>query len=336
MKQPKLLQVNITNSKIINYRNILEYMYPFLKEVSKIYDELDKNIDDDDDDTTRNLYNTLCDFYVTGISGEKKSKYKDTCLKLVRNLGFYSKDSTYFNHNYDRCNILYNWIYNSIKKGNITDDIITNCYYEYLKAKEANNDQNTCVYHSYKDDYEEPENIMLLNIFKSYIHATKDIMNGENDNLKSSCQKYICEFVKIYKKMYTSHCLVNRPNDQKQKKTCELLGTFKDNYNIYLLNLLNDKDKIPSLEIDDNGYVNKCKIYEHTAALPTDVHGAEQRFTRSRGDTQEGAHTFSSQPTVRTPNPNNSISSTVSTAVGTMAGASSVLALLYKVNKYFI
>ncbi|KMZ89772.1 hypothetical protein PVMG_04602 [Plasmodium vivax Mauritania I] len=297
-----------------------------------MYDELNKNVDDDEN---RNLYDALCDQIIKKSCGQL-SKHKDACMKLVRNLGFYSMGSIYFKYNYDRCNILYNWIYNSIQKGKTTDDIIKNCYYEYIQGKESIQNKNTCIYHSYKDDYEEPENIMLLNIFISYIGDTKITMNGENNILKSSCLKYICEFVNIYKKMFSEYCHEKGSNDQKQQITCAYLSKFKENYNIFLFSQLNEKDKIPSLEKVEEEYMHKCQMDEQRLALRADVHDEGQRFSHPRRDTREGPHTFPYQPALSNSDPNNSMSSTVSTAVGTVAGASSILALLYKVTQNFI
>ncbi|KMZ99326.1 hypothetical protein PVNG_02209 [Plasmodium vivax North Korean] len=295
-----------------------------------MYDELDKNVDDD---TNRHLYDVLCDQIIKQFGGEI-DKHKKTCMKLVRNLGFYSKNSKYFNHSYDRCNILYNWIYNSIKKDKITNVIIKNCYDDYIKAKNISEDNNTCIYYSYKDDYIEPENIMLLNVFKSYMSDTKVTLNGANNILKSFCHKYICEFVNIYNKMNSKYCLGEGSIDKMQQNTCEYLSTFKRNYMLYLYKDQKEEDKIPSLEKVEEEYILKCQKDEQRPALTAEVH-AEGPLPHPRGDTQGGTHTFPSQPTHSNSDPNNSMSSTVSTAVGTVAGASSILALLYKVTQNF-
>ncbi|SCO72995.1 Plasmodium vivax Vir protein, putative [Plasmodium vivax] len=292
-----------------------------------MYEEFDSNIDDDD--KNKHSYSTLCGYYDGGIFGGKISKYKDTCMKLIRNLGFIKVDPLYFNYNYNRCNILYNWIYNSKKKDKITDDIIKNCYNDYVGAKETIKDNLKCIYHSYDDEYIAPENIMLLNVFDFHIDAARDTMNGVNNDLKLSCLKYICEFVNIYNKMNSKYCQGADPSDQKQRNTCQYLSTFKQKYNIFY-NTLKENDKIPYIDDGNTEYMNKCKLDEKSPTFPAVVQDDKSQYSHLGRDIQDGPYPYPSQPTDSKPDQKNSMSSTISTTVGTVAGASSVLALLYK------
>ncbi|CAG9474586.1 unnamed protein product [Plasmodium vivax] len=101
-------------------------------------------------------------------------------------------------------------------------------------------------------------------------------------------------------------------------------------YDYYFLRDEVLKNKIPSLDADDNEYSNKCKSkatgLESVTVSPRRV----EAFSQTRE--VSGRNTDSFTPSAQDPDVNTgrSISSTVSTAVGTMAGASSVLALLYK------
>ncbi|KMZ99323.1 hypothetical protein PVNG_02206 [Plasmodium vivax North Korean] len=296
-----------------------------------MYDEFERIVEINQEN---NNYISLCHTFMTGLK-ESKEEYNDYCKKLARNLGLYSEDVRFTKPSHDRCNILYNWIYNLIKKNHIPDNIIRECF-EVYDIKQNITGNKKCSYYTYDDDYKEPENIMLLNVFKYYIDVTKNTMNGENDNLKRSCHKYICEFVKIYKKMYSAYCLGDGPNDQKQQKTCEHLGYFKQNYDIFLFNQLKEKDKIPSLEKVEEEYMLKCQKYDQRPALQTEVRREQTRFAHLSEGTRESPHIFPSETTVSNNDAKNPISSTVSTAVGTVAGASSILVLLYKVTQNFI
>ncbi|KMZ83255.1 hypothetical protein PVBG_05225 [Plasmodium vivax Brazil I] len=296
-----------------------------------MYDEFERPVEKNQEN---NNYILLCYSFMTGLN-ESKEEYQDFCQKLARNLGIYSEVTKIMNPSHDRCNILYNWIYNSIQKYHIPDNIIKACFEEYNIKKNIMGNKK-CSYYTYDDDYKEPENIMLLNVFKSYIGVTKDTMNGENHDLKRSCHKFICEFVNIYNKMNSKYCLGEGPSDQKQQNTCGYLSTFKDNYMLYLYKDLKEEDKIPSLEKVEEEYILKCQKDVQRPALQRDVHREQELFPHSLGGTPESRHTISSEPTVSNPDPNNSKSSTVSTAVGTVAGVSSVLALLYKVTLIFI
>ncbi|SCO72999.1 VIR protein [Plasmodium vivax] len=299
--------------------------YPFLQEVWKMYDEFEKPVEINQEN---NKYILLCHTFMNGLN-ESKEEYKIFCNKLARNLGLYSEDTRFTKPSHDRCNILYNWIYNSIKKHHIPDNIIKECFEEYDRITKATGNIK-CSYYTYDNDYKEPENIMLLNVFISYIGDTKNTMNGENEDLKRSCHKYICEFVKIYKRMYSEYCLRESPNYQKQQKTCEHLGYFKQNYDIFLFNQLKEKDKIPSLEKVEEEYMLKCQKYDQRPALQTEVRREQTRFAHLSEGTRESPHIFPSETTVSNNDAKNPISSTVSTAVGTVAGASSILVLLYK------
>ncbi|SCA81820.1 Plasmodium vivax Vir protein, putative [Plasmodium vivax] len=102
-------------------------------------------------------------------------------------------------------------------------------------------------------------------------------------------------------------------------KTCEQLDSFARSYQILYIDE-SVRDKIPSLE------------YEK----PVNLHGCESdESLRGRPSTD----TYPKEKPVETPqapqfnennDSSNSMSPTVSTALGTLAGASSLLALLYK------
>ncbi|KMZ76583.1 hypothetical protein PVIIG_05913 [Plasmodium vivax India VII] len=102
--------------------------YLFLKHVWDIYYEYDSTVENN---TKNHQIYTLCHIILTTLS-ENKAKYNNFCTKLIRNLGLFSENSKSFIRSNDRCNILYNWIYNSIKKEYIPDSIINKCFEDYI------------------------------------------------------------------------------------------------------------------------------------------------------------------------------------------------------------
>ncbi|KMZ96125.1 hypothetical protein PVNG_02133 [Plasmodium vivax North Korean] len=228
------------------------------------------------------MYHTFCDLAMKKYT-ENIQEQSTFCLKLIRNLGCYPLvNNQYFDPKNDRCKILHYWIYNSVKNKQISNNLISDCFGDYKDHMNSISMTPNCPYHPYDDMYEEPMNMIILDIFQSNIHIIIDIVTRENYPTYLSVQQYICECVKIYKEMYNRYCPKVDAHNKKRNVTCDMLNTFKDTYKSFLSATQHKKYKIPSLDKVEADYLN----------IP--------------------------------------MSSTVSTAVGTVAGASSILALLYK------
>ncbi|KMZ99295.1 hypothetical protein PVNG_02178 [Plasmodium vivax North Korean] len=289
--------------------------YPLLNFIWKTYDDFDKDIENDQN---KKNYISVCSFFINPWT-EGKENDKELCMKLVRNLGHHSDNKVFLSYKGNDCFNLNNWIYNSMKKHSVPEKILTGCFEEYKGIVEGMGKEPTCFYYDYDNTYKEPMNIIILKIFESNIHIIKNILEGEIDSVHCSCRKFIEDLISIYKymkkKYCSSHIVMGKSN------TCEQLDIFEGLYQI-LYNNPAVKDKIPSLK--NEKHVN--------------LFGCESHISL-RG--KQSTETYQNEEAVETPpapqfddnnDSNNPISPTVSTALGTVAGASSFLALLYKVN----
>ncbi|KMZ77032.1 hypothetical protein PVIIG_05229 [Plasmodium vivax India VII] len=317
--------------KVNIYIFYIYFQYLFLNTVWDTYNEFDKSVDGD---PYKHMYEVLCNQFMMQL-GENKEKHTNFCLKLVRNLGCYNSDSKYYNPNNDRCNILYNWIYNTKKNDIRSKIIIDKCFDDYNILMNYTTSMNRCSYISHDDTYVEPKKISILNIFDDNMSIIKEALAQEYNTTDSPSQKYVCECVKIYKEMYREYCNDKNSWNTKREKTCERLNNFKTTYMEYIFNKLDKNDKIPSLYNVEYSYSNKCKANEKN------LERASTEFQNKDGLQSkivmggEGMSIFSLPSTDDVENQVSPMSRTVSTAVGTVAGASSILALLYKVNEEF-
>ncbi|KMZ88597.1 hypothetical protein PVBG_04806 [Plasmodium vivax Brazil I] len=322
-----------------------EKKYPFLFDVWYTYKEFEKPVKGD---ASENTYLSLCDIFIKYL-GEDVDKYKSGCMKLMRNLKYYAHFTKHFTPTQERCDILYNWIYNSVRDHKLKENIINVCFEEYDRGKKFLNDDVKCSYKSNKENFEKPMNIILLNIFDYNTKIIKDRLIGNNMSDKIPCQMFLCDAVKIYKLMYKTYCPDKEQDSEKIKKTCLKLRQFKESYNIFHRDLGRIKDYIPSLDDIDDDILDKCSLDAKKTLLAfggdempghTSVRGMTALVENSDNSLQRG---FPDSPDVGgyssgedLPIPfgkgDSPMKKTITTTVGTVAGASSLLALLYKVN----
>ncbi|KMZ99320.1 hypothetical protein PVNG_02203 [Plasmodium vivax North Korean] len=331
--------------KINIYVFYLYFQYSFLDNVWSKYNQFDNSVDDD---VYKYMYSSFCD-PLMNLLGENKEEHKNFCLKLVRNLGRYPPDSPFFDPSPANCKILDYWIFNSVRKHKISDKIITECFADYKTYMGNISKFSRCSYHSYYDNYEEPKNIIILDIFQSNMDTARNIVTRENNKIDFRMQKYICECVKIYKEMNRNYCPISNSKSDKSNKTCEILNTFKETYKSFLSSAKQKNYKIPSLDSVEAEYLTMCPQDNPSSKLTSEsnrilpvlapLYGVRDGDT-DKTSTYEGAMNytadfFTPSTEANVENHGNPMSSTVSTAVGTVAGTSSILALLYKVNKEF-
>ncbi|CAG9474584.1 unnamed protein product [Plasmodium vivax] len=295
--------------------------YDFLKEFWTLYNKFDGDVGSD---PKNDRYDLLCDQYIRRIS-ENVTKHKNFCKKLMRNLGHYSINPESHNFTPERCKNLNYWVYNSMKKHDIPEEIIINVFGDYSDMLErSNNTIRGCSYHSYDKSYEDPMIAIMLNIFNTYIYDVRDALMDRALSTSIHGHKFVCNCVKIYKNMKNKYCSYENVKDPK-KKTCDEFNTFKDTYNSYLFNHSGLIKDIPSLDNIEKEYSNMCGKYDETTLKSiVPVLSPSGRDNKDTGD-----ETSSPMP-VDIETRNNPLSSTVSTSLGAVAGASSVLALLYK------
>ncbi|KMZ88602.1 hypothetical protein PVBG_04811 [Plasmodium vivax Brazil I] len=257
-------------------------------------------------------------------------------MRLIRNLGHYSIGTSYFDPTFERCNILYNWLYRSSKSDQITDIIIEKCFKDYNDQMEKMTRNYKCSYYLYKNMYLDPIKINILNLFENNMQIIKSILNGHDEESKIHCQKFVCDCLKIYKYMKMSYCH-NTSYKKKITDTCLKLRQFEGSYNFLRNSIDSINPKTPSLDNIDSECLNKSPSLEQKVVLSVRDQGdGSHRYGNVLGESagdqdRESSETYSG-PIV---NEDSSMKKTITTTIGTVAGASSLLAFLYKFNTKF-
>ncbi|KMZ95746.1 hypothetical protein PVMG_05345 [Plasmodium vivax Mauritania I] len=266
---------------------------------------------------------------------DNNEEHKVFCFKLVRNLGCYAPNTEFFDPTFERCNILYNWLYHSSQKEKITDDIIKKCFDDYIDQINKMTGAFKCSYDYYKNMYLEPIKINILNLFDNNIQTIRQILIDRDDSKKIQCRKFVCECVKIYKHMNDTYCHNGRGKQENSSNTCSKLNDFKRSYTLLHSNGGLSNLNIPSLDYIDRDFIAKCPSDEGKITLS--LHEAKTLQPLFGNGLNTVAQGPSNSLTEVTPlgNEDNSMKKNITTTIGTVAGASSVLAFLYKVNIIF-
>ncbi|VUZ99421.1 PIR protein [Plasmodium vivax] len=273
--------------------------YPFLENVWKMYEDFEKKVSDDEN---ASMYiEPICINILRILRSYNINNFKEFCMKLVRNLGAYSNDPIIYNPNRVRCKNLNNWLYYLIMKHKIPDDIISKIFQESKNIMDVAGNKNMCPYNTYSEFLDEPDEMLKINHFDDNINKIKGILMDNEHTNNCSCRRYIYDCARMYNEMNRKYCSTDDNRENKYKTTCSQLYIFKYSYDTYLttIDLIN---KIP----------------------PLDNHPVEQYVNcpSSKSDKE--------LVDVKSEQGSSSTSSTLPTAIGTMAGVSSVLAFLYK------
>ncbi|KMZ83425.1 hypothetical protein PVBG_05938 [Plasmodium vivax Brazil I] len=267
--------------------------------------------------------------------GYDNEEYKSFCLKLIRNLGHYSIGTNYFNPTFERCDILYIWLYHSLKSEDIPDNIIEKCFDDYKDQIKGMTSKYKCTYDSYKSMYLYPMKINILKLFDNNIEILRKILIGTHQSNKTLCRKFVCECVRLYKLMKDTYCHNGRERQENYTNTCTKLKEFEQSYSLLHFNkgLLNLN--IPSLNNIDRDLIDKCPSDEGKIVLPLHEDRTLQpalgnRLNVDSGDPNNYLSDVATPVTV-----DNSMKKHITTSIGTVAGASSLLAFLYKVHTNF-
>ncbi|CAG9474554.1 unnamed protein product [Plasmodium vivax] len=301
--------------------------YPFLNEVWTTYNGFNKDVVDDED---KSKYSVLCKQIIEGSKGDL-SIHTQICMKLMRNLGYFSLDPEYYQLSRERCNILYNWIYNLINKKKITDKVIDKCFEMYdFEMKSKRNDKKCYHYRDIK--LYEPINITLLNIFNDKLSTIKTALVNEDTFISTKGRNFVCECVKIYKRLDEKYCHNGEGKRENYNSTCLKLKQFMGEYN-FLRNILGDLNPyIPSLDKIDKELLAKCP--ETKNILQLDSGTPETSVSSSANSlptaTEGQSNLLEKGATLTSGNMESSMKKTITTTIGTFAGASSLLAFLYK------
>ncbi|KMZ83221.1 hypothetical protein PVBG_05191 [Plasmodium vivax Brazil I] len=242
----------------------------------------------------------LYSFYQNKITHvqEKKEKYKHIFLKLLRNLRNFANNRYNGLQVYEYCTYLYHWLYRNTNEYNDANLLIS-IILNGFQTESHPIIINMCPYDLYnkQKDIFKLKDLVKLSYFKFNHEGIKDILKKKEKPNYCLCQKYLEECVNAYITMNASNC----SNTQKEnnRELCSELTQF-DVYYSYLTSDLTIKEKIPNINTGKREVeLLDCPSNEEVSKLISDV-------------------------------------KTLPTAFGTIAGATSVLALLYKVNSKII
>ncbi|GAW84694.1 variable surface protein [Plasmodium gonderi] len=304
--------------EILNIRE-LRKIYPFLHKVWELYESFDEYVDEN----RQNSKDTNHCKFITNYLGDDERKYKLFCMKLTRNLKKFCKNDLHYQHDPELCVNLNNWLYKYVKKENIDNTFIKNMLDTSKLVMPSSYNKNICQYYSYDEIYKEPINIITLNIFTSNMDAIKTTLKGDKNLIYCYCQKYVNEGVKIYKHMMGKYCSNGKSHDN--KRTCDMLDSFKIAYDGYLYKETDIQNNIPSL------YSNEA--LESIVCEKNDIKESPELIFANVLQTDDIKE---SSEFILDNDSTNSTQDTVYKVLATMAGISSILALLYKVNVIFI
>ncbi|KMZ89694.1 hypothetical protein PVMG_04524 [Plasmodium vivax Mauritania I] len=279
-------------------KNIIQKYYPFLKNAWTSYVEFEKPVEENDDPS--GFYRTTCDF-ITRLTVKDARKYKDFCMKLLKNLGAYSTDQKVINSNPERCKNIHSWLYYFIMKYNIPNDFIQKCFDQSKPLDGVDAIKHICLYTPYKKVINIADDMLKLTIFVDNISSIQNTLKNEKDKYNCLGRKFLYECFNIYKNLNDEYCSNGRINDT--MNICPKLDEFKSYYGPYISTLSNLPDKIKSLNSEGIQFTEVCPLNESESKLVS----GEFNSTGSSGP------------------------SSTTTALSTMAGVSSALAILYKV-----
>ncbi|KMZ89768.1 hypothetical protein PVMG_04598 [Plasmodium vivax Mauritania I] len=303
--------------------------YPFLEEVWSTYKYFD-----DTNEEGNNKYDVLCSNYILNKIDEESSRYRGSCIRLMKNLRYFSSEADYYKLTKWRCNILFNWMYKLMNEQNITPNIINKCFEVYDDDMKSQKNDNKC--HYFRDiKIHEPINITLLDIFDDNISTIKTALMNKDASISTNARNFVCECVNIYKYMNDTYCPKGKEKIEDNLSTCIKLGNFKDSYKLYLYDESDLRTIIPSLDNLDEDLLVKCSDKEEKLQLVSIGLGTPEGYQEhSSTEDFEGAKPYLGMDTTLG-NEDSPMRKTITTTIGTFAGASSLLALLYKVNTKF-
>ncbi|KMZ88590.1 hypothetical protein PVBG_04799 [Plasmodium vivax Brazil I] len=285
------------------------------------YNEFNKDVSDDERTFDVTLINN-----VKNIGGYHE-KDNQVYEKLIRNLSLLLNNKYTKMSNTEYCRFLNQWVYHTKIKYNINEHPLSMFYIGSHTNIVNNGGKSICPYYSYDTTLEEPLNIIKLENFQEDMQTIESILKRENDSI-TSCQKYICECVNIYKKMHNEYCTHPYNVNKKRDDTCDKLRAFASAYMSFLFDKEGIKDKVPSLLAAESVPFSRCSTEEK-----------EQKLSVAGVSTPESANEPGPRPgegiapssTRSAEQSDNSLPFNTTSVVSAMAGIPPFLALIYKV-----
>ncbi|GAB69763.1 hypothetical protein PCYB_005120 [Plasmodium cynomolgi strain B] len=260
----------------------------------------------------------LCNSYINSYKDiTAYGQIIDICIKFLRNLKLLYSDSSQEFEKY--CNNIYYWLYYEIMDNNLFDEKTLTVFLMQKEANGGTTKNKDCSNMDLYNNLAEAENYVMLSIFNNNIHDIQDILKQKTYPEICSCQEFINQCVSLYKrihKKYSPNCKYTNTT----LLTCLAVKMFKTNYEEYLSEE-KKKYEFPELSssTDKNINIEECLLQTNGIELAS-VHS----------DQLDNPISFTVPTTLTEP-----AGKTVPAAFGTIAGVSSVLALLYKVITNF-
>ncbi|GAB69767.1 hypothetical protein PCYB_005160 [Plasmodium cynomolgi strain B] len=286
---------------------------PFLKNVWNKY-----KLDNDDYGKDGPQLLQLCSSFHNSIDRSLTIKI-DICMQFLRNLKeLYNSNITsgFLKH----CDNINYWLYYAIKDYNIPYKDIESFFDVSNKIIKKTNEKPDCTNLDLYNNLNETENYVMLQMFNNNIDYIHDILTKKNYSEICFCKKFINACVSLYKSIhgaYSSGCSGMKTN---KLLTCLAVNSFKDIYEKKRSNEWKEYN-LPKLSsttaIDIN--IEECALQTKAEELRLD-----------KGDQSDSSILFPVSTTQSDPG-----EKALSTTLGTIAGVSSVLALLYKVITNF-
>ncbi|GAB69825.1 hypothetical protein PCYB_005740, partial [Plasmodium cynomolgi strain B] len=271
--------------------------YPFLDAVWTTYNGFDKALVDDED---KNKYSVLCNQIINQSKGDLRI-HTDICTKLMRNLGYFSIDSKVYQLTHERCNILFNWIYKSINEKKITDNIINKCFEMYDSQMSSMGNKIKCYFYS-NIKIHEPINITLLDIFNDKLSTIITALMNKDTSISTKGRNFVCEYVKLYKRMNDKYCIDGRGINEEYSNTCLKLNQFKTSYMWTLYSKSDLSPIIPSLDNIDKDLLAKCRKHENILQLYSNTNETQLSYSgNSLSNVNEGQSNYLAEDTSITP-----------------------------------
>ncbi|CAG9474588.1 unnamed protein product [Plasmodium vivax] len=297
--------------------------YPFLHDMVIAYKEFNNTVNAGEMSAISLLTNNL-----KKNKGLFNEQHSDVYEKLIRNL-LYLFINKYGSKSPEKCSLLYQWLYISQYKNNISDYPVTMVYKASENRFVGEGVTSICPYYSYDANYNEPINIIKLQNFYNNIDTIAEVLMNkslpqEKDSHYCYALRYANECVKIYRNMHDKFCSSNRNLSTKNQKTCSDLETFNYIYTNILFKQGDIKEKIPDLSSSENEKLYGCPADEPTAHQELNQ-GSQSAL--GRGSVSGPEH---GSVSVGVEQQNNSIKLNSTAVVGSMIGIPPFVGLIYK------
>ncbi|KMZ77068.1 hypothetical protein PVIIG_05443 [Plasmodium vivax India VII] len=276
--------------------------YSFLKDLWELYDKFNESANVNDYNAYKFM---LCD-NLPKNDIEPTAEHINSCKKIVKNLYSLYEDAYPNIDTIERCRILNNTLYKEIDNHSIPEPMLDTIFKESFARIKGVSERNKMCLHSpiYKEINDPEKMIHLYNFLDNMDTIEKNLIETNHEN-HCSCKRFLLDCVNIYNEMNKKYCTERTYEGQIKKETCPQLNEFSITYNAFRASKSHVSHKIPNLTESNDEYLSGCTFKENE------------------------------QESSLRDNSGNSITKGVTTTVGAMAGISSVLTLLYKVNTNF-